>query len=804
MRLSDIAISPALVRLSGDHAAVEIRCPLPGVLRVRHAPSSARVGFSHPELPPKRSFAVEPGESLVVSAERDGNAVRVSAPGVSLELTLAPFGWVFKDDTGRVLARCEGISGELRPAYPVDEHRAQLVLAAPPGEAYLGFGEKVGPVDKRGMRFTFWNTDAYPPQPHTDPLYASIPFFTGLREGVAWGLFLDEPWRSEVDVASSDAARLAWTSWGPEIDVYLIAGPGLVDVAQRYAALTGHPAMPPLWSLGAHQSRWGYAREADVRGVVRGYRSRGLPLDVVHLDIDYMDAYKVWTWDGTRYPDPAALCREVAAEGVRLVTIVDPGIKVVEGYAVYEEARARDFLVRLDRGDVLVGEVWPDPAVFPDLTREEVQRWWGDQHRSFVDAGIAGVWNDMNEPACFSVRETRGGTTPFGTRAPGSSTPEGSTLPSEARHGDRRHLEVHNAYAIGMARAAYEGLRRHAPGRRPFVLTRAAYAGIQRYAAVWTGDFTSDWAHLEATIPMLIGLGLSGVPFAGADVPGFLGRADGEMMVRWTQAGVFYPFMRNHSAKGFPSKEPWRFGEPFLSLAREALLSRYRLLPLLYSLMHEAAETGVPVVRPLVFADPSDPAALAAFDQLLFGGDLLVAPVVRPGQSKRLAYLPAGAWMSFDNLERPGAVLEGGRHVIADAPLEVLPVWLRAGGAIPLTEPALHTTTANWGSLTWHVHAAPSVRGRLYEDAGDDWGAHRTTTLTGGLGEGGFWLERRADGALPLARGAETIRIYGLTEPAATEGVKGGYAHRVTGGALEIEVEAGWDRIEVSGGRRQG
>ncbi|WP_437767781.1 glycoside hydrolase family 31 protein [Sorangium sp. So ce281] len=792
--LTDASIGATHVLLWGARAAVEIRCPGPGVLRVRHAPSSAVTSFTHPEQPPKHSFAVVADGALPLSARREGDTLHVSAEGASLEVSLASGTWAFSDAAGRALARSEAVSGQVRPAFPVDELRSRLSLAAPPGEAYLGFGEKVGPLDKRGLRFTFWNTDAFPPHVESDPLYASIPFFIALRGGVAWGLFLDEPWRSEVDIALNDPTRIEWESRGPELDVYLLAGPHPADVLRRYAALTGRPAMPPLWSLGAHQSRWGYETEDDVRGVVRGYRSRGLPLDVVHLDIDYMDAYRVWTWDRSRFPDPARLARELAAEGVKLVTIVDPGIKADEGYAVYDEARARDYLVRLPRGGPLVGEVWPDPAVFPDLTREEVQRWWGDLQKPFVDAGIAGIWNDMNEPACFSVRPDRGLPAPSGGRAAGLGAIEGSTLPDDARHGARRHLEVHNVYGLGMSRAAHEGLARHAPERRPFVLTRAAFAGIQRYAAVWTGDFASNFTHLEASIPMLVGLGLSGVPFVGADIPGFTGRANGELLVRWMQAGLFYPLMRNHAARGRPAQEPWRFGEPYLGLARAALERRYRLLPALYTLMHEAAETGIPVLRPLSFAAPGDPEALHAFDQLLFGGDLLVAPVVRPGQSKRLVYLPAGAWLDFANLERAGSVEQGGRHVIADAPLGVVPVWLRAGGAVALTAPRMHTTSASWEEITWHVHAAERVSGRLYEDEGDGHGASRVTRIEGGLDGATFALERSATGDLPLAREVETIRVHGVPAPRSVVGAR---SHRAIDGGVEIEVAADWLRIEL-------
>lgn len=800
MKLPELITEPSRALVYGARAAVEVRCPRPGVLRVRHAPASAEMSATHPELPAKRSFAVVGDQSLPLEVHRTEDTLSVTGAGdVTLEIDLHTGGWVFGDVHGgarRELSRCEGATGEVFPAIPIDRYCAQLVLEAPPGEAYLGFGEKVGPLDKRGMRLVYWNTDAFPPNPDTDPLYVSIPFFIALRGGVAWGFFLDEPWRSEVDVARADPARLTWESTGPELDVHLIAGPRPADVVRRYAELTGLPAMPPLWALGAHQSRWGYETESEVRAIVRGYRSRGLPLDAIYLDIDHLDGYKAFTWDRSRFPDPAALARDLLADGVRLVTIVDPGIKAEPGYALYDKAKALDALVRLDRGETLIGEVWPDPAVFPDLTRDSVQELWAEQHKSLVEAGVAGVWNDMNEPACFSIRPAQGLPSPEGGRVSGVGTVAGTTLPYEARHGARRHIEVHNAYALGMARAAFEGFTKYAPGRRPFVLTRAAYAGIQRYAGIWTGDFGSSFTHLEASLPMLVGLGLSGVPFAGADIPGFVGRPTGELLVRWMQAGAFYPLMRNHAARGTPAQEPWRFGEPYLALARAALEMRYRLLPTLYTLLREAADTGLPLLRPLAFSAPEEEAALRAFDQFTVGDDLLVAPVVRPGQCKRLAYLPPGGWLPFQNVAAASgdAVMEGGRYVIADAPLDVVPAWLRAGGAVALTDPARHTTSASWGELTWHVHAAREVRGRLFEDEGDGAGPERWTELRGGLDNGVFRLERAARGALPMARAAETLWIYGLTPPSRVTGAR---AHRLSGGAVVCELAADWDALEI-------
>ncbi|EPX61636.1 Alpha-glucosidase [Cystobacter fuscus DSM 2262] len=797
MRFDDISIESTRITFWGPRTALEVRSPVPGVLRLRHAPALSHSAPAHRELLPKQSWSVVEHAELPLSLrrEQEGAVAVVVAEGLSLEVTLATGAWRLRDGSGRELGRCESFSSEVMPDYPVTRFRSRLSLHTPPDEAWLGFGEKVGSLDKRGMHFTFWNTDVVPHHPDTDPLYQSIPFSIGLREGVAWGVFLDESWRMEADVAAEDPSVLCWESSGPELDTYVIAGPLPADVVRRYTSLTGRMPLPPLWSLGAQQSRWGYENAREIRSVLQGYRAHKVPLDVVYLDIDYMEGYKVWTWDRTRYPDPAGLAREAAAQGVRLVTIIDPAVKQEPGYRVYDEALANDYLVRNDRGSVLAGEVWPKPAVFPDFTREAVRAWWGQQHRAFLDVGISGFWNDMNEPACFKVingDETFG---VIGTRSVDKGRVEGPTLPHDARHGDKRHLEVHNVYALGMARGAYEGLRALAPERRPFILTRAGSPGIQRYSAVWSGDNSSYWAHLELSICMLLGLGLSGVSFVGSDVPGFLGRPTGELLVRWTQAGVFYPLFRNHSAKGTPYKEPWRFGEPYLSIAREWFERRYRLMPTLYSLMHESSQEGLPALRPLIMYAPGDTEALRMDDAFFFGRDLLVAPVARQGRTHRHMYLPEGRWLPFFNLGQSGGeVIEGRQHVLAEAPLDTVPMWLRAGGALALTEPALHTTTANWAHLTWHIHAAPRVEARLYEDAGEGYGASRLTRLAGTWADGRFVLERTTEGKLPPARETETLCVYALSEP---REVLGAREYRFVDGVLLVEVEAGWTRLEV-------
>lgn len=739
MRFDEVATTATSVLARGGDASVWIESPLEGVYRIR---------VSWSGLPPKESFACVPLVPRAIEVTRRGDILEIDA----LRFDLATGTWSFAGAQGG------GYLGDVRPGFPIAQAKVGMTLEARAGEAYVGFGEKVGPVDKRGLRFAFWNTDAYPPEPHTDPLYVSIPFFVALGAGDAWGFFLDETARSAVDVARKDADRIAWSVEGAELDAYVIAGPLPADVLRRYHALTGAPFVPPLWSLGAQQSRWGYDSADEVREVVRGYRERGLPLDVMMVDIDHMDAFKVFTWHPERYAAPAALVRDLRADGVRVVPIVDPGIKVEPGYAVYEEARAGHHLVELERGDPLVGEVWPDPAVFPDLTRPAVQAFWAEQHRPLLDAGVAGIWNDMNEPACFSIAESRGVPAPHGVRLPGASKPLGSTLPDEARHGKRRHLEVHNAYANGMAKAAAMALA--ADGRRPWVLTRAAYAGIQRHAAIWTGDFRSHFTHLEATVPMLLGLGVSGVPFVGADVGGFVGDSSGELLVRWSQALALAPLFRNHTARDTAFQEPWRFGEPYLAHVRAALELRYRWLPALYT----ALVGGALPLAPLAFAWPDDREAIATTDQMLFADAVMIAPVVRSGQARRLVYLP-GRWADL----RTGQEASG--HVVTEAPLDVLPLFLREGRGVATTDhPALHTTTASWSSVTWLVFPGPdgALTARLYEDAGDGPVDGTWTELRGTAGG----VHRSTPSPRP-----ETVVVY-----------PGGQRHALDAGWTELRV----------------
>lgn len=775
------------VTVEGSAGRLTVTSPLVGVLRLclrTPGMTGEKVSWACGAPPPSRPLTV---------TERPGG-ITVAAGAVRCDIALDPFAWTFTGEGDeRLMAAACWIGEERRrmedphprPLFETGEegapaltaaldgrllgHGVTLVMDAPHSQHYYGLGERSGWLDRRGRRLTNWASDVSPILPTTDALYQAIPFLLHLDAGRAVGLLVDESWRSVFDIAATDPARVSVRVEGPSLDVYVIGGAAPAAVLERYTALTGRPPLPPLWALGYHQSRFSYDADAEVRELVDTFREKRLPLDVVHLDIDYMDGYKVFTWDPARFPDPARLANDLREQGVRLVVISEPSLKPEAGYRPYEEAAARGFLVRGPRGDVFQGEVWTSPAVLVDFLQPEARAWWGTLFRDFLDAGISGIWDDMNEP---SVRGT-----------------PGRTLPLDARHGTRPHLEVHNVYGLHHARATWDGLRALRPQDRPFVISRSGFAGIQRYAAVWTGDNSSWWEHLEGSIPMLLNLGMSGVPFIGADIGGFHANTQGELLARWYQVGVFYPLMRNHSIRGSRRQEPWAFGEETEAVIKTALEMRYALLPHLYTLMEEAATRGLPPMRPLFLHYPDDVETYALSDQFLFGPDLLVAPAVRPA-THRAVYFPHGRWADWWT----GTVIAGPSWAAVETPLDRVPLFLRAGGAVPTTPPRLHTPEqAVWEELEWrifpdlssvapHATVMPGPRhavlasGRLYEDDGktplDLRPAHRRSILTASADGPRLRVSVTSEGPLAQEQRSMRVRVYGLDEGTRTRVVE--------------------------------
>ena len=575
----------------------------------------------------------------------------------------------------------------LRPEFLISDGKSIVRIPVGEGVDFYGNGEVSGPLRRNGREVKFWNTDA--PKYETDEgrrLYQSHPWVMGVRpDGTAFGVIADNTWKSSVTMDDD----IVFESEGPAFRVVVIEKESPAEVLKALADLTGHIEMPPLWALGYQQCRWSYFPDTRVKEIADSLRINRIPSDVIWMDIDYMDNFKVFTFDKEKFPDPKGLNDYLHDRNFKAVYMIDPGVKVEEGYWVDDQGTVADYWVKDASGKPYVGEVWPGPCHFPDFTRPEVREWWGTLYKDYMATGIDGVWNDMNEPAIFNV--------------------ETSTMPEDNRHlgGDGLapgpHLRYHNVFGYNMVKASRDGILAANPDKRPFVLTRSNFLGGHRYAATWTGDNASDPALMKMSIPMTINLGLSGQPFNGPDIGGFFDDCTPELLAQWTSMGVYFPFVRNHSAAGTASQEPWAFGPETLDVCRTAINRRYMLLPYVYTLFREAYEDGMPVMRPLFFADVKDPSLRSEQEAFLLGGDLMVVP--------RWAVEPA----------RPGG--EWNNIVLEDTPDDGFQanLYQRPGSIIPVAQLSQNTTEYNTDRLTLLVNldSEGKATGRIYEDAGD-------------------------------------------------------------------------------------
>ncbi|MCS7350763.1 glycoside hydrolase family 31 protein [Thermoflexus sp.] len=708
---------PDGARFTGPNAELEIRFLAPEVLRLSWTPGL---------LPLPYAIVRETLEETKVSWAPQPAGWMLESPAIRIEVN-ADGRLRFQTPAGR-LWREEDPPERRGEAW---RHRVRLR----PEERLYGLGERAAPLNRRGRTYRMWNRDpggSY--GPNVDPLYLGVPLWISVHAEGVYLVFYENPYDAAFDLGASEPDAVQVTFAGGALRYYVFYG-SLEGLLARYTELTGRPPLPPRWALGFHQSRWSYGSAEEVREVVRSFREHHLPLHALHLDIDYMDGYRVFTVDRQRFPDLAGLIHELEGQGVRTVVILDPGVKIDPGYSVYQEGMARRAFCRLPDGRVYRGLVWPGWCVFPDFTDPSVREWWGAHYQALLEMGVAGFWHDMNEPTTFA--------------AWGEPTfPRTVRHEMEGRGGD--HLEAHNLYGLLMNRAAWEALRRMQPDRRPFLLTRSGWAGIQRYAWNWTGDTESTWAALRQTIATVIGLGLSGIPYTGPDIGGFSGAPSAELFIRWFQAAAFMPFFRNHAAKGTPRREPWVFGEPALSILREFLELRVRLLPYLYTLAWEAAQTGAPLVRPLFWGNEDDASLGEIEDAFLLGPALLVAPVVEEGARARKVFLPSGEWYDFWEDRR----LAGPGFIEAEAPLERIPVFVRAGSVLPMAE----------DGLTLHLYApsAGEGEGTLYSDAGDGFGPYRVDRFRMEREEDWLWLRWIPEGDFPWPWETFTLRLHGF------------------------------------------
>jgi len=684
---------PDGIDIHAQRGRVRITVLSPTVIRVQY---SLQEKFSE-----RPSFAVLPdafsGETPNLQVEDSTQQLSLSTGALVIRIEKSPLRIAFQDASGKVI---EQDQPNRPPTFDVAAKGKAFKVwkTMPEDEHYFGLGDKTGPMDHRNLAFTMWNTDQFGWQESTDPLYKDIPFIFGLRNGSAYGVFLDNTYRSSFDFGKEFNDAYSFGSEGGDLDYYFFYGPDPKRVVEQYTQLVGRMPLPPLFALGYQQCRYSYYPESQVREIASQFRKRKIPADVIYLDIDYQQDNRPFTVNRQRFPNFEGMLKDLGHEGFKVVAITDLHIAKLPGYRPYDEGIASDSFVHNPDGSVYVGKVWPGDSVFPDFTREQVRRWWGTLYSDFVKDGVRGFWNDMNEPSVFFV--------------PSKTMPLDTVHNVEGRKAD--HSEIHNVFGMENVRATYEGLLHLKPDLRPFVLTRAAYAGAERYAATWTGDNSATWNHMRISVPQMLNLGLSGYAFVGADICGFNGSPTPELLTRWMELGAFNPIYRNHAAKETRFREPWVDGPEHEAIRRRYIETRYRLLPYIYTGIEEAARTGVPLMRPMFLEFPNDADLAVKDEEFMFGRSLLVAPKVWNFMDKYSVSLPAGDWYEYWS----GAKIAGGKSVQVDPQLDTLPVYVRAGSIIPQQPIVQNIDETPRGPLLLRVYPGPQCQGSLYADDG--------------------------------------------------------------------------------------
>ena len=617
------------------------------------------------------------------------------------------YGMVFETDA--VLEKPEAQTSAL-PFFTVDPEERSLTCQMDRDAVVYGLGENVRGINKRGWIYESRCSDEPHHQEDKKSLYAAHNFILFDGKDRRFGLFIDYPGILTFDIGFTDSSVLKITASDWNLDIYLVEGADNRDIIRQFRQLIGRSYIPPVWAFGVGQSRWGYMNEADVREVVRKYRSLGLPLDMVYLDIDYMERYKDFTVDQTRFPDLAALSKELKEDNIRLIPIIDAAVKEEEGYPVYEEGKARGYFCTKEDGSLFVGAVWPGRSLFTDMLNPEARAWFGRQYKALLDQGIEGFWNDMNEPAVFYTEdrlayvleeiarlkdanqnlELEAFRRFMGLFGSLSHNPEDYKAFYHTVDGRKyRHDQVHNLYGYNMTRAAGEAFEQLEPDKRLLLFSRASYIGMHRYGGIWQGDNKSWWSHILLNLHMLPSLNMCGFLYTGADLGGFGSDTTEDLLLRWYALGVFTPLMRNHAAYGTRLQEPYQFND--IDSFRRILGLRYRLLPYLYSEYMKAALRGDMMFRPLAFDHPDDPRCRTIEDQLYLGAELMIAPVYQQNAAGRYVYLPEDMMLIRYTADPSGngvfrqEALSAGDHYVS-VPLTDVVFFLRKGRCLPIAE----------------------------------------------------------------------------------------------------------------------
>lgn len=659
-----------------------------------YSPNIIRIRVEKENFTKTFSYAVEVNPvKCVVKSKESAETYTIETDSVTVNVQKKPLRFVFFNKEGKLINSDDLSFGT---SWLGDE--ATTYKALQKDERFIGLGEHTGNLDRRGDALVNWNTDDPGYNGGSKSMYASIPFYIGLHNNLSYGIFLDNSSQTTFNFGAGNNRFAYFSTNCGEMNYYFIYHKSIRKIIESYTWLTGHIPMPPAWSLGYQQCRYSYFPDVDVLSTAKKFRERNIPADMIYLDIHYMDHYKLFTWDKERFPNPPQMIDQLKKMSFHTAVIIDPGVKVEENYNVYTDGLKSGIFIKYPDGTYYQGNVWPGWCNFPDFTMPKAREWWSNWVKTYVDQGVTGFWNDMNEIAAW-----------------GRDVPKLLELNWEGKK--TSYQEAKNVYGFQMARSSYEGAKKYMNGKRPFVLTRAGYSGLQRYTAIWTGDNQSTDDHMLLGVRLLNAMGLSGISFAGMDIGGFGGNPTQNLYTRWMQIGTFVPMFRGHTAIYTNRTEPWAFGEVSEDIARRYIGFRYQLMPYIYSNFYESTQDGMPVMRSLAIDYSSDPAIYENEfqQQYLFGPSILVAPVKSTEELAKV-YLPEGKWYDLFT----DKVYAGNQSILTESPNEKLPLFIKAGGIVPMQQ-LVESTAENPGdTLFVHVYAGEHTNQFVYyEDDGE-------------------------------------------------------------------------------------
>lgn len=657
-----------------------------------YSPSIIRVRLDRKPIEGDFSYAVvgQP-QKTNTNITQDDEVITIITDSLKAIIKKQPFSIAFYTPDGKVINEDEqGLTTSWAGQSVTTYKKLQ------DDEHFVGLGEKTGNLDRKGNGYTNWNSDVYGYNITQDPLYSSIPFYIGIHHHINYGIFLDNTFQTDFNFGASNNRFSSFGARGGEMNYYFIYHKRLADIITSYTWLTGRMPLPPLWSLGYQQNRYSYYPAAEVMRIARTLREKRIPADGITLDIHYMDQYQLFTWNKSRFPNPALMNDSLKKMGFRTTVIVDPGIKVEKGAPAYESGLKNDVYIKYPDGQPYTGQVWPGWCNFTDFTSPKGRDWWRKQVKFFAESGVSGIWNDMNEISTW-----------------GEKMPDNVVFDYDGKI--TTHLEAHNVYGMQMARSSYEGGVEQFK-ERPFILSRSGFAGLQRYSAIWTGDNRSEDDHMLAGVRLLNSLGLSGMSFTAMDIGGFTGNPSIPLYTRWIQLGAFIPYFRNHTSLNSKASEPWSFGEDVLDISRSYISLRYQLLPYLYSTFYESTQNGLPVMRSLAINYTFDPKILLPDyqNQYEFGSAFMVAPFESNKDYGKI-YFPEGTWYDMYT----DSVQTGRQAKVVPLNINKLQVYIKGASIIPMQSLVQSTAILPTDTLTVHIYNGDVANSFVYyEDDG--------------------------------------------------------------------------------------